>query len=419
LNEPVIEVRNLSKLYIIGKKQRYHRLTESINNVMSHPIRTIQEAVNKKPTIWALKNVSFTVKQGEVIGIIGANGAGKSTLLKILSQITYPTRGEVRLKGRTGALLEVGTGFHPELTGRENIYQNGALLGMKKREIDNKFDEIVKFAEIEKFIDTPVKRYSSGMYVRLGFAVAAHLESDILIVDEVLAVGDARFQKKCLRKMKDVSEGGRTILFVSHDLVSVKKLCNRTLLLRDGKLISDGDTDRVIFDYAGENQDTILKYKWDDIREAPQNGSTVLLGVRICDQFGEHLDELTTDTPFSVEMIYLVKEEQTHIGLSLTFHDTWHNPIFKTLNNREPRCYGKPSQPGMYKSVIRIPGKLFNSGWFSISVNLIGKEYSDSRLIPEVLKFKLLDGPEVRGDYAGDYEGVLRPQLEWKTKKME
>lgn len=416
---PLIEVKNLSKLYVIGRKQQYHRLTESITMLMSHPVRTIGMATAKKPTIWALKNVSFNVNRGEVVGIIGANGAGKSTLLKILTQITYPTEGEVRLRGRAGALLEVGTGFHPELTGRENIYQNGALLGMKKREIDKKFDEIVRFSEMEKFIDTPVKRYSSGMYVRLGFAVAAHLESDILIVDEVLAVGDARFQKKCLRKMKDVSEGGRTVLFVSHDLTSIKRLCSRTILLKDGRLISDGDTEKVIFDYGGDIKDTTLKRDWKDHGEAPQNGSAVLLGVRICNENGEDLTELTTDTPFGIEIRYLVKQEQVHPGLSLTLHDTWHYPIFNTFNNHEPKWYGRTSPPGIYRSICMVPGKLLNSGWFSISVRLMGKEHSDSRLVPEVLKLEILDGPLVRGDYTGDYHGVLRPQLEWITRKKE
>ncbi|MEM2899302.1 MAG: ABC transporter ATP-binding protein, partial [Thermoplasmata archaeon] len=224
---PIIEVKNLSKRYYLGLDRRYKRFTENFTNALLHPIETIKRARMPKEEFWALKDVSFTINEGEVVGIIGRNGAGKSTLLKIISQITYPTKGEVILRGRVGSLLEVGTGFHPELTGRENIYMNGAILGMRKREIDAKFDEIVKFAEVEKFLDTPVKRYSSGMYVRLAFAVAAHLEPEILLVDEVLAVGDAQFQKKCLGKMKDVSEGGRTVLFVSHNMGAIAEMCNR------------------------------------------------------------------------------------------------------------------------------------------------------------------------------------------------
>lgn len=415
----MISVRNLSKQYTIGKRKQYHRLTESITNVFSHPIDTIRGATEKKPTIWALKDLTFNVKRGEVVGIIGSNGAGKSTLLKILSQITYPTRGEIRLKGRVGALLEVGTGFHPELTGRENIYQNGALLGMKKGEIDKKFDEIVKFSEMEKFIDTQVKRYSSGMYVRLGFAVAAHLETDILIVDEVLAVGDANFQKKSLTKMKDVSEGGRTVLFVSHNILSVKRLCSRVLLLENGKLVSDGDTDKVIQDYGGEIQNTITKREWIGSDDAPQNGSVVLQLLRICDDQGQDITDITTDTPFNIEIIYRAKKERDHVRFSLIFYDVWNNSIFTTMNNRESDWYGRPYPLGLYRTVCKIPGKLLNNGWFNVSISIVGKDHYDSRLVPEALKLEILDGPEVRGDHAGPFDGYFRPSLAWRTRKMK
>lgn len=245
-DRPVIEVKHLSKQYHIGMDRTYKRFTESFMNAVCHPIRTIWEATRPKDTFWALKDLNFEVERGEVIGIIGKNGAGKSTLLKILSRITYPTEGEVIMRGRVGSLLEVGTGFHPELTGRENIYFNGAILGMKKREIDDKFDEIVRFSGVEKFLDTPVKRYSSGMQVRLAFSVAAHLDPEILLVDEVLAVGDAQFQKKCLGKMKEVSESGRTVLFVSHNMGAIEHLCARTLLLDKGQIITDDVTENTI-----------------------------------------------------------------------------------------------------------------------------------------------------------------------------
>lgn len=253
-----IHTDELSKMYRIGVRQaRYKTLRESLGATFASPFRRMggllsgrtNGALRLHETIWALKDVSFEVRHGEVIGIIGRNGAGKSTLLKILSRITEPTEGSARLFGRVGSLLEVGTGFHPELTGRENIYLNGAILGMRRREIERKFDEIVAFAEIEKFIDTPVKHYSSGMYVRLAFAVAAHLEPEILIIDEVLAVGDANFQRKCLGKMGDVAKEGRTVLFVSHNMGAVSTICERSLLLQDGKLSKDGVTEAVLPSY--------------------------------------------------------------------------------------------------------------------------------------------------------------------------
>lgn len=258
MSDVAIRVEGLSKQYRIGARQeRYRALRDSITDAMIAPFRRAASllrgqatgAAELNETIWALQDVSFEVKQGEVIGVIGRNGAGKSTLLKILSRITEPTRGHAEIYGRVGSLLEVGTGFHPELTGRENIFLNGAILGMRRREIERKFDEIVAFAEIEKFIDTPVKHYSSGMYVRLAFAVAAHLEPEILIIDEVLAVGDANFQRKCLGKMGDVARSGRTVLFVSHNMGAVSAICKRSLLLQDGKLRKDGFTKAVLPDY--------------------------------------------------------------------------------------------------------------------------------------------------------------------------
>lgn len=251
--EPIIQVKHLSKQYKIGADTTYKTLSGSITDSLRSPLKTLKNFNKQNEIFWALKDINFEVNRGEVVGIIGRNGAGKSTLLKVLSRITHPTEGEIRLRGRVGSLLEVGTGFHPELTGRENIYFNGAILGMKKREIDEKFDEIVRFAEIDKFLDTPVKRYSSGMYVRLAFAVAAHMDPEILIVDEVLAVGDAAFQKKCLGKMKDVSEGGRTVLFVSHNMAAIQNLCNKVILLNYGKIIMEDKTENVIESYLMES----------------------------------------------------------------------------------------------------------------------------------------------------------------------
>ena len=259
MDSPIITVKNISKKYnITHQKGGYITLRDILTNIFKNPLKFFKSKIRQvigietKEEFWALKDINFTVEKGEVIGIIGRNGTGKSTLLKILSQITPPTTGEIKINGRVGSLLEVGTGFHPELTGRENIFLNGAILGIKKQEIVKKFDEIVKFADIEKFLDTPVKYYSSGMYVRLAFSVAAHMDSDILIIDEVLAVGDAEFQKKCLGKMKDITQKqGRTILFVSHNMEAIKQLCLKTILLENGKIIKYDTTEKVIYHYLG------------------------------------------------------------------------------------------------------------------------------------------------------------------------
>jgi len=308
---PIIEVRNLSKEYRLGEGQEnYGTLREAIVNAVQNPLKSLRTRTPPK-TIWALKDVNFKVQPGEVIGIIGRNGAGKSTLLKVLSQITDPTSGEVDLHGRVASLLEVGTGFHPELTGRENIFLNGALLGMKRAEIEEKFDEIVAFSEVAEFLDTPVKRYSSGMYVRLAFAVAAHLEPEILIVDEVLAVGDASFQKKCLGKMSDVAKHGRTVLFVSHNMVAVKTLCTRAILIESGQLKLDGPPDEVVNQYlTADTDDTSGQGIIPD--EAPRLHSTDearLRRVRLTDVKNNDLSQLYLGQPFRVHLTFEVFKE--------------------------------------------------------------------------------------------------------------
>src|SRR3990167_3292316 len=255
--KPIIEVNNLSKKYRIGERQSYYSFRDTLVDLAQLPFK--QNKKTHKEEFWALKDISFKVMPGEVIGIIGRNGAGKSTLLKILSRITPPTKGEVILRGRVASLLEVGTGFHPELTGRENVYLNGAILGMKRYEINDKFDEIIEFAEISKFLDTPVKFYSSGMYMRLAFAIAAHLEPEILLIDEVLAVGDTQFQKKCLGKMKEVSRQGRTVLFVSHNMEAIKNLCSKVLILEEGKLKKIGPASKITEFYLSELENSTLK----------------------------------------------------------------------------------------------------------------------------------------------------------------
>ena len=315
MSEIAIRVENLSKLYRIGEYQGgYKTLRETIVNTFSAPFRHLSrnpQPSNLNPqsdTIWALKDISFEVRRGEVVGIIGRNGAGKTTLLRILSRITEPTEGWAEIRGRVGSLLEVGTGFHPELTGRENIYLNGAILGMKKADIDHKFDEIVAFAEIEKFIDTPVKRYSSGMRVRLAFAVAAHLEPEILLVDEVLAVGDAAFQKKCLGKMGEVAGEGRTVLFVSHNMSAVGKLCKWAMLLNEGELILRGCPDVIISNYL--NRDTNSFGEWNvDARQLKRNGPAQIAAIEVVDLNGKPLQDLPTGGSFVLRIHYDLERE--------------------------------------------------------------------------------------------------------------
>lgn len=305
--KPVIQIEGVSKRYVIGADKAYKRLSESLANAIKSPVKTIRNMRTPKETFWALKDISFELNRGDVLGIIGRNGAGKSTLLKILSRITYPTEGRVVLRGKVGALLEVGTGFHPELTGRENIQFNGAILGMTRKEIHDRFDEIVDFSGVEEFLDTPVKRYSSGMSVRLAFAIAAHLKPEILLVDEVLAVGDVEFQKKCLGRMKDASAGGRTVLFISHNMDAVRNLCPRTLLLEDGRIKMIGDTREVINEYLKEVV-SVSSGSLAERRDRQGLGNFRFTGVRFQNARGEELESLSSGEDVSIVMNYVCKD---------------------------------------------------------------------------------------------------------------
>ena len=289
MSEIAIRVENLSKLYRIGTQEgRSDTLAGALGGLLKAPERNLRRLArlsrfkdeDAEDVLWALRDVSFEVHQGEVLGVIGRNGAGKSTLLKLLSRITYPTRGRIEILGRVSSLLEVGTGFHPELTGRENIYLNGTILGMTRREIDRKFDEIVDFSGVEKFLDTPVKRYSSGMRVRLAFSVAAHLEPEVLLIDEVLAVGDSEFQKKCLGKMGDVAQEGRTVLFVSHQMAAVQHLCNRCLILKNGRIVANGETNAMISRYMADTSE-IFRISLSDRQDRKGSGQIRFTEVRL------------------------------------------------------------------------------------------------------------------------------------------
>jgi lipopolysaccharide transport system ATP-binding protein len=369
---------------------------------------------------WALKNVSFEIKRGEVVGVIGRNGAGKSTLLKILSHITLPTAGRVEIHGRIGSLLEVGTGFHPELTGRENIYFNGAILGMKKAEIARKFDEIVAFAEIEKFIDTPVKRYSSGMYVRLAFAVAAHLEPEILIVDEVLAVGDGLFQKKCLNKMQDVGKQGRTVLFVSHNMLAITRLCEQTILLDRGRLVQKGRTHDVVSTYLTSGLGTAPVREWEDQANAPGGEVARLRAVRIRDKNGHITATIDIREPVFIEMEYDVIKPGYKLMPHFQFYNDEGAHAF-SAHDLDSTWRRRPRPSGRYASMVEIPGNFLSEGTMFVGAGL-------ATIDPAIHQFYLLDlvafqvletqdgGDSSRGDFAGQMGGIVRPMLKWSTK---
>jgi lipopolysaccharide transport system ATP-binding protein len=420
-----IAVENLSKRYIIGHQAaKGDGLRHAIENGIRAPLRWIRSGGRRngstREEFWALRDVNLQIKAGEVVGIIGRNGAGKSTLLKVLSRITDPTRGRIRIRGRVASLLEVGTGFHQELTGRENIFLNGAILGMTRAEIKRKFDEIVAFSGVEKFIDTPVKRYSSGMYVRLAFAVAAHLEPEILVVDEVLAVGDAEFQKKCLDKMDAVGHTGRTILFVSHNMQAITRLCGRCILLENGKIRLDGHSHRVASAYLSSGFGTSAVREWPDMSNAPGDDVVRLCAVRVRDENGDLADNFDIRRPIGVELEYEVLESG-HV-----FH-----PHFGLLNedgillfvaqdvDPEWRRQGRPA--GRYVSTGWIPGNLLAEGPMSVWATIM-------TLDPEVIRadaqdavlFRVVDCLEAkdtsRGDYPRPIPGVLRPMLRWETR---
>lgn len=412
MSKSVITVNNISKKYNLLQKN------EDDDKLL---IKSIFKS-NKKKLIdefWALKDVSFEVKQGDRLGIIGRNGAGKSTLLKILSRIVAPTRGRIEYEGRISSLLEVGTGFHPELTGRENIYLNGSILGMNKREITKKFDEIVAFSEIEKFIDTPVKRYSSGMYVRLAFGVAAHLDPDILVVDEVLAVGDSTFQKKCLGKMEEVSETqGRTILFVSHSMETVLRLCNKGLLLEKGQLKVSGNINEVTKAYLDTNSGISAHRSWTEA-EAPGNEITRLLSVKVHDESGNIKEQYDVTTPIAITMEYEVLKEGEVFTHSYNFYNENGINIFNT-HDTVSELRTKPRKKGIYTTTMWVPGNLLAEGMVIVSVATIKIEpFTILFHEKECVSFTVIDymrGDSARGAYTLGFPGAVRPLCKWETK---
>jgi lipopolysaccharide transport system ATP-binding protein len=414
--KPAIEIRNLGKEYKLASSQRYIALRDVITN----GIKNIFSGRNKSTEkFWALKEINLDIMPGERVGIIGRNGAGKSTLLKIISRITPPTTGEAIIRGRVGSLLEVGTGFHPELTGRENIFLNGSILGLKRAEINRNLEEIIDFSGVEKFIDTPLKRYSSGMQMRLAFSVAAHLQSEILLIDEVLAVGDIEFQKKCIGKMEEVSKSeGRTILFVSHNMDSIRKFCPVTILLHQGEIISKGNTEKTITEYIARHLSTIGEKKW------PQgvmsyDGSLRLNKVWIHNSKYEPVERFDTTEDIGISAGYDVLKDNIAFTHGINLYNQENAHIFSSHDVTSSRLTNKTTK-GVYQSTVWIPGNLLPEGIFSISYALFSPNPVDVFIHEHnSVSFEIytdFSKPSARGNYADDFPGLIRPLLKWNTE---
>ncbi|HJQ34114.1 MAG TPA: ABC transporter ATP-binding protein [Pyrinomonadaceae bacterium] len=421
--KPIIRVEGLSKRYRIGVRQQRHATTRAaIAAAVGAPLRRLRRAGRDGEELWALRDVSFEVHPGEVVGIIGRNGAGKSTLLKILSRITEPTEGRAQLYGRVGSLLEVGTGFHPELTGRENIFLNGAILGMKRAEIASKFDEIVAFSEMSRFLDTPVKRYSSGMYTRLAFAVAAHLEPEILLVDEVLAVGDANFQKKCLGKMGEVARGGRTVLYVSHNLGSMTNLCSQAILLDGGRKTAEGPVSDVIERYIYNGCEVTGERVWDSPETAPGNDKARLRAVRVVSRGRVTADVDIQDDAY-VEVDYWSLASDARLMVSIHLLDKLRVGVLASANMHSANLgrdewFDRPHPPGLYRSRCKIPGNFLNEGRYLINALVMSDVSNVDVRVDEALAFDVHDSGAMRREWGGYWLGVVRPKLAWQTERV-
>ena len=427
MSNVAVRASGLSKRYRIGEWEApYKTLRESLVRVAMAPIRMLRGARSTGPkpegSFWALKDVGFEVRDGEVLGIIGRNGAGKSTLLKILARITEPTEGYAEIRDRVGSLLEVGIGFHAELTGRENLFLNGAILGMRRAEVARKFDEIVSFAEVERFIDSPVKHYSSGMYLRLAFAVAAHLEPEVLIVDEVLAVGDASFQKKCLAKMENVGQEGRTVLFVSHNMPAVTRLCQRVILLDGGRILQDGPSAQVVGAYLKSGLGTSASREWDPESDDQPGGEVAgLVAVRVRADDGRITEAVDIRRPVRVEMEYDVLRPDHFLMPHFRFTNE-EGVVAFSAHDVDPEWRRRPRPAGRYRSTATVPGNLLAEGTIFVTAGLVTlNPLIDQFFERDAVAFQVVDsleGDSARGEIAEHMEGVVRPMLCWDTEYL-
>lgn len=422
MTEIAIRVENLSKEYRIGTQvDSYPTLRDTIMDAVKWPVRMLRHGYTSTvETIWALRDVSFEVRQGEVLGVIGRNGAGKSTLLKILSRVTEPTEGYAEIHGRVGSLLEVGTGFHPELTGRENIFLNGAILGMKRNEIEAKFDEIVDFSGVEKFIDTPVKRYSSGMYLRLAFAVAAHMEPEILVVDEVLAVGDAEFQRKCLGKMSDVAQEGRTVLFVSHNMSAIQRLTRETIILEKGKLILRAPSSQAVDYYLSSGFAQTGERIWQADEISAGGGPFMPVALRVRNPQGKVVDTIRSTEPATIDFEYEINTPINDLRVGIYLLNTHGEHIFTSFDTDDHSQYERYSvrPAGRYISRCTIPADLLNEGRYILGVNAsvfrVRRFFQDEHALAFTVDSTGAPGMqwlEIR-------PGLLRPRLAWAIQEL-
>lgn len=418
-----IRVVGLGKQYRIGgdTRRNYRTLRDSISDAAKWPGRLLRgDLRHRAETIWALQDVSFDLKEGQVLGVIGRNGAGKSTLLKILSRVTEPTTGFAEVRGRVGALLEVGTGFHPELSGRENVFLNGAVLGMARNEIKNKFDEIVEFSGVEKFIDTPVKRYSSGMYLRLAFSVAAHLEPEILVVDEVLAVGDAEFQRKCLGKMSDVAEAGRTVLFVSHNMSAILRLTEQAIVLDKGRVVYNAPTREAVDYYmaSGFSQSGEKTWEADEVPESAAPFRPIALRVR--DPRGKVADTVQSREILDIELEYEIAKEIQGLRVGIYLQTIRGEMVFTSFDTDSSVLYKKHGvrKAGHYMSRTQIPANLLNEGQYILGINAsayrVKRYFQDERAL--AFNVDAMGAPGMQ--WSEPRQGPIRPQLDWKIEEL-
>jgi lipopolysaccharide transport system ATP-binding protein len=412
-----ISAKDVGKIYQLGRVQGYATFRESLMNVAGRIAS--RERRNAPDMIWALRHVGFDIREGEVVGIIGRNGAGKSTLLKVLTRITDPTEGRIELRGRVGSLLEVGTGFHPELTGRENIFLNGAILGMSRKEIRKKFDEIVAFADIDRFLETPVKRYSSGMYVRLAFAVAAHLEPEILLVDEVLAVGDVAFQQRCLGKMREISGSGRTVIFVSHNMGAIRTLCDRCILLAGGEVTFDGDVDQAITRYlaiADDGRQSLVDWTPPAATARPD---AALYLERVTVRGSKSIGgTFRPDESVDVTINYRLDRRMSGLRFVLSLLTVRGEVAFATTD--EASRAGSDDAPGMYRARCTIPANLLNRTGYLIRIHA-GRGASETLLEPTEVGRFFVEGPGNEGAVSGrgNWPGVVSPKIAWDVTPVE
>jgi lipopolysaccharide transport system ATP-binding protein len=415
-----IEVESLSKKYRLGQ---YQAAYGTLRETLVHATRRLAGREHHRPEaeIWALRDVSFEVPEGQVLGVIGRNGAGKSTLLKILTRIAAPTVGRAEIRGRVGSLLEVGTGFNAELTGRENVYLNGAILGMKRREIERRFDDIVEFSGVEKFIDTPVKRYSSGMYVRLAFAVAAHLEPEILFVDEVLSVGDAEFQRRCLGRMEELGNEGRTVLFVSHALPAIAQLCDRAIWIDGGRMVGDGRPAEVIANYLHQTHSSGTERVWTP-ETAPGDDLAKIVAIRVPAHNGMPPGVMDVRRPIAVQISFRVLRDGKPIFPKIKVLDQEGAIAFNAMDTDER--WLRPTPPGDYVATAVVPGNLLNEGSAIVEAAICSLDFPKLQhhaAVYEAVSFEVLDpgeGDSARGQFSGQWRGVVRPLLDWTCERV-